>query len=105
MFKDTKIKRFLLGMMALYTREELTTIDPDFSMSGDSKNGAIVHKASGIPSSIHLKEFLKEHHLNIDPKAFANANEVNLDVKALPTPAAGQTGSAKAHQKSSNSVA
>ena len=95
----------MMGLLALGTGEELAAIEPDFSMMDEGKNGAIVHNAPGIPSSIHLKEFLKEHHLNIDPKAFKNSDGMNPDITPLSTPAAGRMASTRLHQKPSNSVA
>ena len=85
MFKVTRFKQALLYLGLAAVGEESAVVDFDMSAMTDSeRRGAVIENLKGMPSTIHLQEFMKEHHLHI-PAAIAP--DLNANISApLPTP-------------------
>lgn len=86
MFKVTRFKQVLLGLGLLAIKEEAAVLDIDNSaMTDQERNGAMVNVANGKSSDTQLKEFLKEHHLSISPKAFSSKDTASIEMASTPS--------------------
>lgn len=101
MLEVTRFKKIMLGLVFLAVREEANFIDNEAVFMPEGRDDVAVSMNVGrAPSDVQLKNYLKDHGLEINQAAFAVAKEEENNKVAPPlaTPKAKAAVTTKASQ-------